>query len=127
MIVYVQSLTSPPQLLQGADAAPVQGMKTEQRQKVDSVQPFTVLTAIPFDQPDPDVAHALRQLALYLSGIRRMSFGPGVDVRASSSQPAWSSPPGASPTPLAPPAPRARPQPAPNAAPAADLASPSAA
>ncbi len=80
MIVYTRSLTSPPEYMQGADAAPVLGMKTEQRQIGDSVQPFTVVTAIPFDQPDPDVAHALRQLALYLNGIRQTSFGPGVGV-----------------------------------------------
>ncbi len=75
MIFYTQSLTRPPHDVLGAAAGPPEGPAAPRRQIGAAVELPMVVTGIPFDQPDPQNAQTLRQMALYLEGIRQVSFG----------------------------------------------------
>ncbi len=75
MIFYTQSLTRPPHNILGEAAGSPQGPAAPRRQSGGSVELPMVVTGIPFDQPDPQTTQTLRQMALYLEGIRQVSFG----------------------------------------------------
>lgn len=75
MIFYTQSLPRSQQDGPGDASAPPVGPAAAQRQIGAATAAPMVVTGIPFEQPDPHTTQTLRQMALYLEGIRQVSFG----------------------------------------------------
>ncbi len=75
MIFYTQSLTRPLHAALGESPGAAEGPAAPRRQSGASIAPPMVVTGIPFDQPNPQTTQTLRQMALYLEGIRQVSFG----------------------------------------------------